>query len=335
MNQQLQALLAEGPILADGAMGTMLQENGLTDGGAPEIWNVEKPDVIREIHRDYIAAGAKIVETNTFGGTSARLKFHDVGDRVHELNRAGAALAKEIADAENALVSGSIGPSGELIEPVGPLSMEDAEAMFAEQAAALAEGGVDFFQIETMSHMNEVEAAVRGAKRAAPDIPIFVTMSFDTNYHTMMGVSPSEAVQKLAEWGVTVAGANCGTGPDEADVIMTDMALNRPEGIALMVFCNAGLPEYVDGAIRYSASPERMGEYALSMRNMGIDIIGGCCGSTPDHVQAMKDALVSAQGTPIAGPNPEMVSLSSMENADSRAERSASRRRERRSRRRD
>ena len=331
MNQQLRALLDQGPILFDGAMGTMLQENGLTDGGAPELWNVEKPEIIRQVHQDYIEAGAKIVETNTFGGTVARLKFHDIGDRVSELNKAGASLAKDVAQAHDALVAGSIGPSGELIEPVGPLSMDEAEAMFAEQAAALAEGGVDFFQIETMSHMNEVEAAVRGARKAAPDVPIFVTMSFDTNYHTMMGVSPAEAVKVLAEWGVSVAGANCGTGPEEADVIMTDMALNRPEGIALMVSCNAGLPEYVDGAIRYTASPERMAEYALSMRNMGIDIIGGCCGSTPDHVKAMHDALDSAKELPISGPNPNMLNLNKLESADSRANRSADRRRQRRS----
>ncbi len=330
INQQLKALLDQGPILGDGAMGTMLQQNGLTDGGAPELWNVEKPDVIKEIHREYIRAGAKIVETNTFGGTIARLKFHDIGDRVGELNQAGAAIAKEVAGSEGVLVSGSIGPSGELIEPVGTLTMEDAEAMFAEQAAALAEGGVDFFQIETMSHMNEVEAAVRGARRAAPELPIFVTMSFDTNYHTMMGVSPGEAVKMLSEWGVDVAGANCGTGPDEADVIMTDMALNRPEGIYLMVFCNAGVPEYVEGEIRYSASPERMAEYAISMRNIGIDVIGGCCGSTPEHVQAMRDALDSAQGAEISGPNPELLSQSALESADSRASRSAERRRSRR-----
>lgn len=332
MNQQLKALLEKGPILGDGAMGTMLQQNGLTDGGAPELWNVEKPEIIKEIHREYIRAGAMIVETNTFGGTIARLKFHNIGDRVAELNRAGAALAKEVAGPLGVLVSGSIGPSGELIEPVGTLSMEEAEAMFAEQAAGLAEGGVDFFQIETMSHMNEVEAAVRGARRAAPELPIFVTMSFDTNFHTMMGVSPGEAVKTLAEWGVEVAGSNCGTGPDEADVIMTDMALNRPEGIYLMVFCNAGVPEYIDGTIHYSASPERMAEYAISMRNIGVDVIGGCCGSTPEHIQAMRTALDSVNGTEISGPNPETLSQSALESADSRAARSAERRRARRAR---
>ncbi|MEM7129285.1 MAG: homocysteine S-methyltransferase family protein [Chloroflexota bacterium] len=326
--------LTNGPILADGAMGTMLQELGLTDGGAPELWNVEKPDRVQKVHRGFTGAGAQLIATNTFGGTVARLKFHHIGDRVAELNRAGATIAREVADETGALVAGSIGPSGELIEPVGTLTMEEAETMFADQARALAEGGVDLFQIETMSHMNEVEAAVRGVRSVAPDTPICVTMSFDTNYHTMMGVSPSAAVQVLAEWGVDIAGANCGTGPEEVDVIMTDMALNRPDAIKLMVYCNAGLPEYVDGEIRYSATPDRMADYAVSMRNIGIDIIGGCCGSTPDHIRAISEALQNAHSTPIAGPDATMLASSPLEDADSRANRSASRRRSRHARRR-
>jgi len=321
INEPLKSILAEGPILCDGAMGTMLQIAGLTDGGAPELWNVEKPEVIKEIHQGYIDAGARIIETNTFGGTNARLKFHNIGNRVAELNRAGAAIAKEVAEPAGALVAGSIGPSGELIEPVGPLSMEEATAMFAEQAAALAEGGADLFQIETMSHLNEVEAAIRGAQQAAPDVPIFVSMSFDTNYHTMMGVSPSEAAKTLTGWGVSVVGANCGTGPDEADIIMGEMARARPEGAALIVYCNAGLPQYVD-----------MAEYAISMRNMGVDIIGGCCGSEPVHIKAMADALNSVKDTPIPGPPAAETLAENVESADSRAARSAERRRARRQR---
>lgn len=333
INEPLKSLLESGPILSDGAMGTMLQQSGLTDGGAPELWNVEKPEVIKQIHQSYIDAGARIVLTNTFGGTVARLKFHNIGDRVAELNRAGAAIAKEVAAPAGALVAGSIGPSGELIEPVGPLSMEEATAMFAEQAAALADGGVDVFQIETMSHLNEVEAAVRGAQQAAPDVPIFVSMSFDTNYHTMMGVSPAEAAQTLCDWGVSVVGANCGTGPDEADVIMGEMALARPDGAVLSVYCNAGLPQYVGGEIQYDGTPERMAEYAVSMRNMGIDIIGGCCGSEPEHIQAMGDALASVKDKPVTGPPTAAVLAENIESADSRAARSAERRRARRERR--
>lgn len=330
INEPLKSLLESGPILCDGAMGTMLQLAGLTDGGAPELWNVEKPDVIKQIHQCYIDAGSRIIQTNTFGGTVARLKFHDIGNRVAELNRAGAAIAKEVAAPAGVLVAGSIGPSGELIEPVGPLSMDEATAMFAEQAAALAEGGVDVFQIETMSHLNEAEAAVRGVQQAASDIPIFVSMSFDTNYHTMMGVSPAEAARTLTDWGVSVVGANCGTGPDESDVIMGEMARARPDGAVLMVYCNAGLPQYVEGEIQYDGTPERMAEYAVSMRNMGVDIIGGCCGSEPKHIQAMADALEAVKETPVPGPPAAEVLAENIESADSRAARSAERRRARR-----
>jgi len=332
ITEPLKTLLANGPILFDGAMGTMLQNAGLTDGGAPELWNVEKPEVLKKIHQEYIDAGARIIETNTFGGTMARLKFHNIGDRVAELNRAGASIAKEVAAPAGALVAGSVGPTGELIEPVGPLSMEEATAMFAEQAAALAEGGADIFLIETMSHLNEVEAAVHGAQKVAPHVPIFVSMSFDTNYHTMMGVSPSEAATLLTEMGVSVVGSNCGTGPDEADLIMGEMARARPDGAALMVYCNAGLPQYVNGAIEYDGTPERMAKYAISMRNMGVDIIGGCCGSEPKHIKAMADALASVKDTPIPGPPAVETLAENVESADSRAARSAERRNARRKR---
>ena len=204
-------------VVGDGAMGTMLQSAGLTDGGAPELWNVTQPERVKAIYRGYAEAGAEIITTNTFGGTSARLKLHNMQDRVIEFNRAGAQLAREVAADFGALVAGDIGPSGELIMPVGPLSMEEAEAIFAEQVKGLVEGGVDFFLVETMSHLNEVEAAVRAAIHTAPEIPIAVTLSFDTNYHTMMGVSPREAVEKLAAWGVRVVGANCGNGPAEIE----------------------------------------------------------------------------------------------------------------------
>lgn len=329
---KVQTLLDKRPALSDGAMGTMLQELGLIDGSAPELWNVEHPDLVQKVHQSYIDAGANMIETNTFGGTSARLKFHDIGDRVAELNRAGAQIAREIAEPAGALVAGSIGPSGELIEPVGTLTMDEAREMFREQAAALAEGRADLFLIETMSHLNEVEVAVQGARDVAPEIPVFVTMSFDTNLHTMMGVSPSQAVQTIAEWGVEVIGANCGNGMDEAEVIMREMALSRPPSTYLLVHSNAGLPKFVDGEIKYDGTPERMAEYAVSMRNLGIDIIGGCCGSTPKHIMAMHDALDAVKDQPISGPSALDESTHQVEDANSRAQRSAARRQERRER---
>ncbi|MBV7329677.1 betaine--homocysteine S-methyltransferase [Chloroflexi bacterium TSY] len=332
ITSKVRTLLENRPVLSDGAMGTMLQDLGLTDGGAPELWNVEHADRVQKVHQGYIDAGANMIETNTFGGTSARLKFHDIGDRVTELNRAGARIARDIAEPAGALVAGSIGPSGELIEPVGALTMDEAREMFQEQAMALAEGGVDLFLIETMSHLNEVEAAIQGARAAASELPIFVTMSFDTNFHTMMGVSPSQAVQTIANWGVEVIGANCGNGMDEVEVIMHEMAMSRPSGTYLLVHSNAGLPKFVDGEIKYDGTPERMADYAVSMRNLGIDIIGGCCGSTPEHILAMRNALDAVKGQPISGPDAPGKSNNQVEDADSRAKRSAARRQERRER---
>lgn len=334
MTNKLLTWLAEGRILlGDGAMGTMLQNAGLTDGGAPELWNVTHPAVVRSVYEAYVKAGANLIETNTFGGTSARLKLHHLQDRVMELNRAGVQLAKEVAEPAGVLVAGSIGPSGELIEPVGPLSMEDAEAMFAEQTQGLVEGGVDLIVIETMSHLNEVEAAVKGAQRAAPDLPIVVTLSFDTNFHTMMGVSPKKAVETLSQWGVNIIGANCGNGPAEIETVMTQMAQYRPAGVYLMAQSNAGMPQYVNGAIQYDGTPAVMADYAIRLRNLGVNIIGACCGSTPAHIAAMRVALDQAKDEPIAGP-PQVNSEANgqIESDESRAARAAVRRSERRQR---
>jgi len=276
-------------VLGDGAMGTMLQQMGLTSGGAPELWNVERPDIIRKIYQSYVDAGSQIIETNTFGGTRYRLALHNLQDRVHELNYAGAALARDVAGQE-VFVAGSMGPTGELLQPVGELAFEDAVDAFAEQAAALAEGGVDFFLIETMSDLNEVRAAVEGCQRVS-DLPIAATMTFDTNYHTMMGVSPAQAVQELAAMGVKIIGANCGNGPDEIRRVIREMLAARPEGVYIYAQSNAGLPHYDHGHIHYDGTPEVMADLALELAGLGVDIIGACCGSTPEHIRAMHEAL--------------------------------------------
>lgn len=317
------------PLVGDGAMGTMLQLAGLTDGGAPELWNVEHPDKVQAIYRGYFEAGAVLVETNTFGGNVARLQFHQIGDRVREVNVAGAQLARTVADQVDGLVAGSVGPTGELIEPVGKLKIADAERYFAEQIAALAEGGVDFLVIETMSHLNEVHAAVRAAQQVAPQLPIAATLSFDTSYHTMMGVSPKEAVREISQWGVRIIGANCGTGPVEMAVVMTEMAQYRPEGVYLYSQSNAGLPQYEDGKIAYDGTPDVMAQYAVTMRNLGVDIIGACCGSTPAHIAAMRAALDAAQNDPVSGP-PTTDVPGEIEPMESRVARGAERRRARR-----
>jgi 5-methyltetrahydrofolate--homocysteine methyltransferase len=318
-------------VLGDGAMGTMLQAAGLTDGGAPELWNVTQPDKVRAVHQGYVDAGSRIVETNTFGGNQARLQFHNIGDRVHELNVAGARLARQAAGTKGALVAGSVGPTGDLIEPVGTLTMADAEAMFAEQVRGLVDGGVDFILIETMSHLNEVEAAIRGARRVDPNLTIAVTLSFDTNFHTMMGVSPQQAVEQLSALGIRVIGANCGNGPAEIEVVMAQMAQHRPAGVFLMAQSNAGLPSYAEGKVRYDGTPEVMAEYALKMRRMGINVIGACCGSTPAHIAAMGEALEGAHDELATGDS-VLASDAVIESADSRATRSAERRQARRQR---
>ena len=288
----LYAALAAGTLTSDGAMGTMLQERGLTDGGAPELWNVEHADVVEGILEEYAAAGAQLITTNTFGGTRARLQMHGLEDRVHELNKAGAEVARRVADRHpGTFVMGDVGPSGELMEPMGTLTPEDAKALFAEQIKGLVDGGVDAILIETMSDLSEVEAAAAAAAEVAPGIPVIATMSFDTNLRTMMGVKPGVAVTTLSAAGVRIIGANCGRGTDEMLIIATEMAQARPEGVFLITQSNAGLPQLVGGEFVYTGTPADMGAFAVQMRDLGINIIGSCCGSTPEHTRAIRAAL--------------------------------------------
>ena len=288
----LAEILAKSPyILLDGAMGTMLQDAGLDDGGASELWNVERPDDVAAIHRAYLDAGARIITTNTFGGTRPRLELQDLGDRVAELNRAGADVARAAATPYGALVAGDLGPTGELLEPLGAITAAEAQGFFAEQLRGLLAGGIDLVLIETMSDLSEVEAAVRAAQEVAPELPILVTLSFDTKLRTMMGVTPANAVTALAAMGVTAVGANCGRGPEEMEAVMSQMVDARPEGLLLIAQSNAGLPQLVGDHFEYSASPTEMAAHAQALRDLGIDLIGACCGSTPAHVRAMNDAL--------------------------------------------
>ena len=280
-----------GPLLGDGAMATMLQEMGLTGGDAPELWNVENPDAVQTVYRGYAEAGCHIITTNTFGGTTARLKMHDLQERLDELNAAGVRLARAVADeVGDLLVGASVGPTGELLDPLGVLTMEEASALFAEQVAVLAEAGADFILTETMSDLQEVEAAVRAVQQAT-ELPVVCMLTFDTNLHTMMGVSPKQAVETLAAWGVQVIGANCGNGPDEIQTVMTEMVENRPPGVLLYAQSNAGLPVLQGGDVYYDGTPQVMADYARQMQALGVDVIGGCCGTTPTHLRAMREAL--------------------------------------------
>jgi 5-methyltetrahydrofolate--homocysteine methyltransferase len=278
--------------VGDGAMGTMLQDAGLTDGGAPELWNVEHADVIEKILTDYADAGAQLLTTNTFGGSRPRLQMHALEDRVIELNRAAAQIARRVADShEGVFVMGDIGPSGELLEPMGTLTPESAQELFAEQMRGLVEGGVDGFLIETMSDLAEVRAAIAAATEVAPELPVIATLSFDTNLHTMMGVSPAQAVVELTEMGANVVGANCGRGFEEMRTIAEQMTPARPEGALLMMQSNAGLPELVGADFVYNGTPEGMAELATELKGMGVNIVGSCCGSTPAHTASIRAVM--------------------------------------------
>lgn len=284
-------LADEGPVLLDGGMGTLLQERGLEDGAPGELWNLERPDAVREAHRAYADAGSRVLTTNTFGGTRPRLELHGLGDRVEEVNAAAARIAREVADEHGALVAGDLGPTGELLEPLGTMSAAQAQECFAEQLRGLVAGGVDLVLVETMSDLGEVEAAVAAAHEVAPGLPVVVTMSFDTNLRTMMGVAPAAAVAAAARLGVDAVGANCGRGPGEMEQIAAELVAARPDGLLVAAQSNAGLPQLVGDRFEYDASPDDLARHAAALRELGVDLVGGCCGSTPAHLAAMSRAL--------------------------------------------
>jgi methionine synthase I (cobalamin-dependent) len=273
-------------ILADGAMGTMLQAAGLEKGHAPEEWNLAHPERILAVHRGYIAAGSEMILTNSFGGNRLRLVKYGLEGQVYELSRRAAELARETGDV---LVAGDIGPTGEFFPPVGTLTFEEAREAFIEQAKGLADGGADLLVIETMVDIKEVEAAIEAARESTA-LPLICTMTFDMKLHTIMGTSASEAARTLTSWGVEAIGANCGTGPEEVEKVLEEMKKACPEAL-LVAKPNAGIPRLVKGRVEYDASPEVMAHYAQRFAQMGVRIIGACCGSTPEHIAAMARAL--------------------------------------------
>ena len=282
------AALRRGEILvADGATGTMLQGMGLDWGQAPEAWVLEQPDKIRALHRAYVEAGSDVILTCSFGGTHYRLARHGLGERVGEVNRLAAELAREEAG-DGVFVAGDMGPTGQLLGRRSKVTPEEIAEAFAQQAAGLAEGGADFLVIETMSDLGEAQAAIAGARRVT-DLPIFCTFSFDTHGRTMMGVKPEQAANAVGPL-VQGIGANCGHDPAEYEGLMQAMREAQPEAI-LWTKPNAGLPRLVGDATVYDATPEYMADVALRLRQAGAQVIGGCCGTTPAHVAAIAAAL--------------------------------------------
>jgi 5-methyltetrahydrofolate--homocysteine methyltransferase len=294
-------------LMADGATGTNLFNMGLESGEPPELWNVDKPDNIRTLYRGAVDAGSDIFLTNSFGGNASRLRLHNAQGRVHELNRAAAALGREVADAagRDVIVAGSMGPTGDIFAPMGTLTHELAVEMFHAQAEALKEGGADVLWVETISAPEEFKAAAEAARLA--DMPWCGTMSFDTAGRTMMGVTSAQLaalVEKMPNPPIAF-GANCGVGASDLLRTVLGFAATGTER-PIIAKGNAGIPKYHDGHIHYDGTPELMAEYAVLARDAGATIIGGCCGTMPEHLRAMHKALETRP----RGPRPSLEEIS-------------------------
>lgn len=300
MEDKLAGLLGrKGRLVADGGMGTSLFEVGLEAGSTPELWNVDHPDLVAKVHSGFIEAGSDIILTNTFGGTRARLDLDSLGHRVTELNEAGVRVARAaVAESgREVIVAGSVGPTGQLFEPLGTLTHEVGVEMFIEQVSALAAAGADVIWIETLSAADELAAAAEAA--AGTGLPIVSTMSFDTHGKTMMGLPPSA----LAEWwrangtSPTAIGANCGVGPADVVLATDDLRAADPD-VAIVAKSNCGVPQMIDGTLWYPTSSEDMTSYAELALDAGARIVGACCGSIPEHIAQIRSAVDSHEPVP-------------------------------------
>ncbi|MBN1933677.1 MAG: homocysteine S-methyltransferase family protein [Anaerolineae bacterium] len=288
--QELSRVLESGhTLIADGATGTMIQSMGLSVGSPPELWNAEQPANVRKLYRAYLDAGSQIILTNTFGGSRLKLdRAGGFGARTVEFNRAAAGLARLEADGK-AYVAGDIGPTGELMEPYGTLGYDEAVKVFAEQARALVEGGVDLLWVETMSDLSEAQAAVTAVKSVC-DLPVFCSLSYTKSGRTMMGVKPSQAAETLWPLGLAAIGMNCGEGIEIVPPVLTEYRQALP-GAALIAKPNAGLPRLVDGQTVFDLGSDAFAEHAPKWVALGARIVGGCCGSSPQHIAAIAAVL--------------------------------------------
>lgn len=293
MNNALSELLSTKQVLmADGATGTTLFDMGLTSGDSPEFWNDAKPENIRKLHQGFIGAGSDIILTNTFGGTRHRLKLHNAQNRVFELNEKGANIAREVADAAGRpiIVAGSVGPTGELLVPLGALTKDAAREAFKEQIEGLKAGGADVVWIETMSAVDEIEAAAEAARELG--MPYVVTASFDTAGKTMMGLAPADLSEVFAADGEkpVAVGANCGVGASDLLAAILDITASDPNAI-VVAKANCGIPVVQGKNVVYTGTPELMADYAKLAIDAGARIIGGCCGTSCEHLEAMRGAI--------------------------------------------
>jgi methionine synthase / methylenetetrahydrofolate reductase(NADPH) len=295
MALDLLSRLKQGPVLCDGAMGTLFYANGVFINKCYDELNLTQPDLVRNIHQDYLNAGAEVFETNTFGGNSFRLARHGLADKVAEINRRGAELAREAADAfnlkkaANVLVAGSVGPLGLRIEPLGKTSREEARDSFREQITALVAGGIDLIMLETFGYLEELHQAILAARDVAPNMQLVAQVTIDEDGNCLDGASPETFTSKLNDWGVDVIGCNCSVGP--VAMLEAIERIRRLTDKPLAAQPNAGIPRSIEGRNIYLCSPEYMASYARKFVNAGVTLVGGCCGTTPEHIKAMKAAL--------------------------------------------
>ena len=278
-------------LISDGAWGTFLQAKGLKAGECPELWNLEHPDEVFNIAKSYIEAGSNMIETNSFGGSSIKLKHYGLADKAYEINRAAAAISKKAAG-DNHFVLGSIGPTGKILM-MGEITDRELFSSFTEQAVALTDGGANAIVIETMSDIEEARQAIRAA-RENTNLEIICTMTFEKTksgeFRTMMGFSPTDMVNQLLREGVDVIGANCGNGFKDMIGIVQEIR-SVEKNIPVLIHANAGIPVYQEGKTVFPESPEEMASYVLPVVNAGVNIIGGCCGTTPEHISRFKEIL--------------------------------------------
>lgn len=287
MRDLIQALREEDCLISDGGLGTMLQARGLAVGASPELWNLTHPDDVLGVHQAYVNAGAEFITTNSFGGSRHKLAQFDAAGQFQQVNAKAVELARQAAD-DKAWVWGSMGPVGVLMEPYGELTSTHAAELFGELSQALAQSGADALLFETFYDLAELEVAVSAGKSIG--LPVLATMTFDETGRTMMGVRASEAWQAVADWGLAAFGANCSTGPEQmVPVVESIIQAGAPCVIAQP---NAGMPErQADGSVVYRESPDSFARFARVFREAGCKILGGCCGSTPEHVRSIRTAL--------------------------------------------
>jgi 5-methyltetrahydrofolate--homocysteine methyltransferase len=304
----LQAIY-ERVLVLDGAMGTMLQERGLKAGQSPEEMNLTMPGVVEGVHREYLEAGADILVTNTFGGSSAKLSHYGLGEKLYEVNARAVTIARQVAG-EDAYVAASMGPTGRFVEPVGDASFDEMTAIFREQARPLIEAGADLITLETFLDIKEARAAVIAIREISSDIPVIAMLTFDDNGRSVLGTPPEAAAITLEAVGANVVGSNCGLGVDGIYGILS--AMRRVTRLPLISQANAGLPFLKDGKTIFPGTPEEMTAYHERMLELGVRIIGGCCGTTPAHIRAIREALAGHERSfPTTGPAENVTFLSS------------------------